>query len=50
MQPTLVNNSKVFRLLCGTTAAVSIETIGGNIQFRLPGRSGTSARVAGRAN
>src|SRR5262245_6851551 len=51
MQPTLVNNTKVFRLLSGTTAAVSIETIGGNIQFRLPGSTYSnilSAYVANR--
>jgi pectinesterase len=36
MQPTLVNNTKVFRLLSGTTAAVSIETIGGALQYRGP--------------
>jgi len=36
MQPALTNNTKVFRLLSGTTAAVSIETIGGALQFRGP--------------
>jgi hypothetical protein len=36
MQPTLVNNTKVFRLLSGSTAAVSIETIGGALQYRGP--------------
>lgn len=36
MQPTLVNNTKVFRLLNGATAAISIETIGGALQFRGP--------------
>jgi pectinesterase len=36
MQPTLVNNTKVFRLLSGTTAAVAIETVSGALQFRGP--------------
>lgn len=34
MQPSLANNTKVFRLLSGTTAAVSIETIGGSLSYR----------------
>jgi len=34
MQPALVNNAKVFRLLSGTTPGVSIETISGALQFR----------------
>jgi len=36
MQSTLVNNTKVFRLLSGSTAAISIETIGGALQYRGP--------------
>ena len=36
MQSTLRNNTKVFRLLSGTSAAISIETIGGNISYRNP--------------
>ncbi|MFM9327553.1 pectinesterase family protein [Paenibacillus mesotrionivorans] len=36
MQPSLVNNTKVFRFLSGTTAAVSIETIGGSLSYRNP--------------
>jgi len=36
MQPALVNNTKVFRLLSGTTAAVSIETVSGALQYRGP--------------
>jgi len=42
MQPTLVNNTKVLRLLSGATAAVSIETISGSIQYRLPGSTYTN--------
>jgi pectinesterase len=34
MQPSLRNNTKVIRLLSGTTAAISIETISGNLSFR----------------
>ncbi|QKS46350.1 pectin esterase [Paenibacillus cellulosilyticus] len=34
MQPSLVNSTKIFRLLSGTTAAVSIESYGGNISYR----------------
>ena len=34
MQPALVNNTKVFRILSGTQAAISIETVGGNISYR----------------
>jgi pectinesterase len=42
MQTTLVNNAKVFRLLSGTTAAISIETIGGALQYRGPNSVYTS--------
>jgi pectin methylesterase-like acyl-CoA thioesterase len=34
MQSELKNNTKIFRLLSGTTAAISIETIGGSISYR----------------
>ncbi|MHA7583810.1 pectinesterase family protein [Paenibacillus vandeheii] len=34
MQPALGNNTKIFRLLNGAKAAVSIETVGGNISYR----------------
>jgi pectin methylesterase-like acyl-CoA thioesterase len=50
MQPTLANNTKVFRLLSSTTAAVSIETIGGNISYRNPDSSYVTLQSSYAAN